>query len=110
MAYDEGLAQRLREQLDGLPAVTEKRMFGGIAFLHHGNMLVGVHKDELIARVGPDATEEALSRPGTRLFDITGRGMRGWVIVGGPTIDEDAVLAGWISDARAFVDSLPPKD
>ena len=83
MAYDEGLAQRIRERLGAEPGVTEKRMFGGIAFLLHGNMAVGVSGDDLMVRVGPDRTDAALARPGTRLFDMTGRPMRGWILVGG---------------------------
>jgi TfoX/Sxy family transcriptional regulator of competence genes len=109
MPYDEGLAQRLREQLDTVPEITEKKMFGGLAFLERGNMLVGVMGDELIARVGPDATEASLAQPGARLFDFTGRPMKGWVIVGGPSLGEDEALAEWISRAREYVDTFPAK-
>jgi hypothetical protein len=108
MAYDEGLAQRIREQL-GEDELVEKRMFGGLAFLERGNMVVGVIGDELIARVGEGATDAALRRPGARLFDFTGRPMRGWIMVGGPALDEDETLGAWISDARGFVATLPPK-
>jgi len=66
MAYDEGLAERIRERLAADPEVTEKRMFGGIAFLHAGNVAVGVTGDDLLVRVGPDATDQALARPGAR--------------------------------------------
>ncbi|MFI2205441.1 TfoX/Sxy family protein [Streptomyces sp. NPDC020192] len=109
MAYDEGLAERIRERLGGDPGITEKRMFGGIAFLHHGNMAVGVTGDDLMVRVGPDATDAALARPGARLFDMTGRPMRGWVVVAGDAVTEDTELAGWIEEGRAFAASLPPK-
>ncbi len=109
MAYDEGLAQRIRERLGQLPGLAEKRMFGGLAFLEHGNMLVGVIGDELIARVGEDATDQAVSRPGARLFDFSGRPMRGWITVSGSALDEDETLASWIADARSFVATLPPK-
>jgi TfoX/Sxy family transcriptional regulator of competence genes len=109
MAYDEGLAQRVRERLGGATAPAEKRMFGGLAFMENGNMLVGVMGDDLIARVGEQATEQALARPGARLFDFTGRPMRGWIIVSGSALDEDETLASWIADARSYVSTLPPK-
>jgi TfoX N-terminal domain len=110
MAYDEGLARRIREQLAELPSITEMRMFGGLAFLQHGNMLVGVTAADLVVRVGSDATDAALAKPGTRLFDITGRPMRGWVVVSRDVLAEDAALSGWIGDAEEFVSTLPPKD
>jgi hypothetical protein len=72
-------------------------------------MMVGVNGDDLIARVGPEATEQALSRPGARFFDLTGRPMRGWIMVEGSVLDDDAALAAWIEEARAFVATLPPK-
>ncbi|MFG2879037.1 TfoX/Sxy family protein [Streptomyces sp. NPDC048337] len=109
MTYDEGLAQRIREQLGERPDVAEKRMFGGLAFLLHGNMTVGVVGDELIARVGPEQAEQALARPEARPMDFTGRPMRGWVTVGGPALAEDTVLDHWITTATAFTDTLPPK-
>ena len=109
MAYDEGLAERVRGRLGAGPEVTEKRMFGGIAFLHRGNMAVGVSGDDLMVRVGPDNTEAALARPGTRVFDMTGRPMRGWILVAGTVLTDDDVLDAWIAQGRAFAASLPPK-
>jgi TfoX/Sxy family transcriptional regulator of competence genes len=109
MAYDEGLAERIRERLGAEPDVTEKRMFGGLAFLHRGNMAVGVSGDDLMVRVGPDATDTALSRPGTRVFDMTGRPMRGWILVAGSALAEDDVLGDWVDEGHAFAASLPPK-
>jgi TfoX/Sxy family transcriptional regulator of competence genes len=109
MAYDQGLAQRLREQLAATGGVTEKQMFGGIAFLVDGNMCVGVIGEELIARVGLDATETALQRPGSRLFDFSGRPMKGWITVTPDALEDDDALAGWIDDALGFVRTLPPK-
>ena len=81
MAYDEGLAQRVRETLDDLSGLVEKKMFGGVGYMLHGNMACGVHKDKLIVRVGPEGYDEATSRPHTAPFDITGRAMKGWVMV-----------------------------
>lgn len=109
MAFDEGLAHRLRETLGDLPDLVEKRMFGGLAFLWRGNMLVGVIGDDLIARVGAEAYDEALTLPGANVFDFTGRPMKNWVRVDGAAVSEDADLADWIDRARDFVEALPPK-
>ncbi|MFJ5727056.1 TfoX/Sxy family protein [Streptomyces paradoxus] len=109
MAYDEGLAERIRERLGVDPGVTEKHMFGGIAFLYRGNMAVGVTGDDLMVRVGPDATDAALARPGARIFDMTGRPMRGWVVVEGTAVAEDDALGAWIDEGHAFAATLPPK-
>ncbi|MER7815814.1 TfoX/Sxy family protein [Streptomyces sp. NPDC096153] len=109
MAFDEGLAERIRARLGADPGITQKRMFGGLAFLHEGNMAVGVIGDELMVRVGPDATEAALARPGTRPFDFTGRPMRGWVVVAPSAVSEDEALADWVDQGHTFAASLPPK-
>jgi len=108
VAYDEVLAERLRDRLRDAHAVAEKKMFGGLAFLTDGNMTVGVIGDDLIVRVGPDATDAALARPGAREFDFTGRPMKGWVVVDGATLDDEA-LDRWIERGAAFVATLPPK-
>jgi TfoX/Sxy family transcriptional regulator of competence genes len=109
MAYDEALAERIRGRLDREPGVVEKRMFGGLAFLVEGNMCVGVHRDDLIARVGPERGDALLARPGTRVFDITGRPMKNWLLVSHEVLDDDAELGEWIGEALAFARSLPPK-
>jgi TfoX/Sxy family transcriptional regulator of competence genes len=109
MAFDDVLAERVRDHLAGLGAgARDKRMFGGIAFLIDDNVTVGVIGGDLLARVGPDATPAALARWGTRRFDMTGRPLNGWVVVDGALLDDD-VLADWIAQARAFVATLPPK-
>jgi TfoX/Sxy family transcriptional regulator of competence genes len=108
MAYDDALAERVRDRVGDQLGVTEKKMFGGLAFLTHGNMTVGVRGDELIARIDPDATDAALAEPGVRPFDITGRPMRGWILVAGKALD-DAVLDRWIERARGYVATLPAK-
>lgn len=107
MAFDEALAERLRERLDDA-GMTAKRMFGGLAFLTDGNMTVGVFGDDLLVRMDPVDAEAALERLGVRPFDFTGRPMRGWVVVAGETLD-DPVLDGWVATARSFVATLPPK-
>lgn len=108
MAYDEELANRIRVALEGTPAIVEKRMFGGVAFLMRRKMLVGVHKDALVVRISPAETEQALRDPNTRIFDITGRPMKGWIMVqhGGLS---NAKLGKWISMARDFARKLPGK-
>ena len=109
MAFDEGLAERIREQLGRVKNVEEKRMFSGLAFLLGGNLLVGVRKDELLARVGPEQAPGALRQPHVRVFAITGRVMTGWVLIAPEGIEEDHQLAEWIGQARAFVEGLPAK-
>lgn len=108
MAYDDALAERLRDRLSGVPTITEKKMFGGLAFLEHGNMTVGVIGDDLVVRIGPEDMDAALARPGAREFDFTGRPMKGWLMVSGEELDDEP-LDGWIDQARAFVATLPPK-
>ena len=108
VAFDEVLADRLRERLQGRAGVTEKEMFGGPAFLTYGNMTVGVHEDDLIVRVGPEASQAALDRPGVRPFDITGRSMRGWVLVAGQYLDDEH-LGRWLAEAGEFVATLARK-
>lgn len=110
MAYDEGLAERIRAALgDDGGDVVERKMFGGIAFLLNGNMSVGVTGDSLMVRVGIDDHEAALEEPGARPFDMTGRPMRGWVVVDPIGIDSDSDLHTWDRRGVAFAASLPPK-
>ena len=109
MAYDEALAERVREQLAGEPAVAEKAMFGGLAFLLEGNMAVGLSGEELMVRVGPDASDDALAQPHTRAFDMTGRPMKGWILVAPEGVAEDHDLAGWVGRGVDFARTLPPK-
>jgi TfoX N-terminal domain len=106
---DEILAQRIRPLLAGLPGFVEKRMFGGMGFLVRGNMAVGVHKGELIVRVGPDRHGEALARPHTRQFDMTGRPMQGWVMVVDSGFEADADLEHWVQQGVEYALTLPPK-
>lgn len=109
MAYDEGLAQRLREALEDEPGLAEKKMFGGLAFLIGGHMCCGVVGDELMVRVGPDAYEEALAAPHAREMDFTGRPMRGLVTVGVEGFDADRDLRAWVERGARFARALPPK-
>jgi TfoX/Sxy family transcriptional regulator of competence genes len=109
MAYSKSLVERIRHIVSRQRGVTEKKMFGGVCFLLHGNILVGVWKDSLIARVGKDAYETALQTKHVKEFDITGRPMTGWVMVEPDGIDSDHQLAHWIDQATQFVRTLPGK-
>lgn len=109
MAFSEALAERIRQRLARRKNVEEKKMFGGIGFLLNGNMLVGVWKDSLIVRLGPDEGDEALKEPHVRPFDITGRPMKGWVLVEPGGVKEDDQLNDWIQRAVKFVGTLPAK-
>jgi TfoX/Sxy family transcriptional regulator of competence genes len=109
MAYDENLAQRVRQALSGQDGVIEKKMFGGLAFMLHGNMSVGVEKDRLMVRVGPDRYDEALARPHARPMDFTGRPMKGFVYVPPAGIQSDAALQEWVQLGAEFALTLPRK-
>src|SRR5215475_6750822 len=99
MAFDEYLAARIRDALARRKGIEEKKMFGGIGFLLHGNLLVGVWKDSLIVRLGPEEGEEALKEPHVKEFDITGRAMKGWVLVEPEGVEGDDQLSDWIERA-----------
>ncbi|HEY0636129.1 MAG TPA: TfoX/Sxy family protein [Pseudonocardiaceae bacterium] len=109
MAYDEGLAERLREVLAGEPGVDERHMFGGLAMMVDGHLAVGVHRDALMVRVGADAHDRLLAEPDTRVFDLTGRVMRAWVLVDPPGCATDEDLRRWVGHGLAHARSLPPK-
>jgi hypothetical protein len=109
MPIDEALGSDVRALLTDVPGIVEKRMFGGLAFLINGNMSVGVHGEELIVRVAPTETEAALQDPDVRVFDITGRPMKGWLLVGGGAVREPERLEGWVRRGTAYASSLPGK-
>jgi TfoX/Sxy family transcriptional regulator of competence genes len=109
MAYDETLANRIRNLLPPVAPVIEKKMFGGIGFLLNGNMAVGVHKNDLIVRTGLENHKVALNLKGAKSFDITGRPMIGWVMVSQEGCATEKALLKWISMALDFVETLPPK-
>jgi hypothetical protein len=107
MAYDRELDERLSDLLSGL-GTERKTMFGGTGHLLNGNMLAGVHGDDLVVRVGPAAGAEALKDPSARPFDITGHPMDGWLMVE-PAGVEGELLAHWVDMAKTYVETLPPK-
>lgn len=109
MAFDEGLADRVRDAFEDLDTeVVERRMFGGLAFMVGGHMTAGVLARDLMVRVGPEAYEDALATDGARPMDLTGRPMRGIVFVAAASLDEQT-LATWIRRGLTFTRSLPPK-
>jgi TfoX/Sxy family transcriptional regulator of competence genes len=110
MAFSEELAERIRRRLARRKDIEEKKMFGGIGFLLNGNLLVGVWKDSLIARLGPEGGDEALKEPHVKEFDITGRPMKGWVLVEPEGVEADDQLGGWVRRAVKFVGTLPAKE
>ena len=109
MAFDEALAERIRRGLARKKGIEEKRMFGGIGFLLKGNMLVGVWKESLIVRLGPEEGDEALKEPHVSEFNITGRSMKGWVLVAPQGVKDDDQLKGWVQRAVKLVGKLPAK-
>jgi len=109
MAYDEGLAERLREQFKEQSGVEEKKMFGGMSFMVSGHMCCGVIGDKLMARVGPDNYEKSLSKKYVKEMDFTGKPLKGMVYVESPGISEDEDLVYWIDRCMEFVRTLPPK-
>ncbi len=109
MAYDEGLAQRIRQELEQVPDLVEKKLFGGVAFMVQGNMACGVHKDMLMVRVGPERYEETIQMPHTRPFDMTGRAMKGWLLVEAGGMESEADLKDWLNQGVDFAMTLPPK-
>lgn len=109
MAYSKALADEIRARIGDHPGLRERQMFGGIAFMLNGNMAVGVSGDDLMVRVGKDAHDEAISLPGARIFDMSARPMRGWILVAPEGITSDADLDAWIDRGVAWAEALPPK-
>jgi TfoX/Sxy family transcriptional regulator of competence genes len=109
MAFDEGLAERVRMLTEGEPARSERKMFGGLCFMREGNMFCGVLGDELMVRVGPAAYTAALEEPHARVMDFTGRSSKGIVYVDPEGISEDDDLERWLAKGIAYAASLPPK-
>lgn len=109
MAYDETLASRIQDILSGQPSLDAKKMFGGVGYLVQGNMACGVHKDMLIVRVGPEAFDDTMQLPHTRPFDMTGRPMKGWIMVEPAGFESEADLKQWVQTGVDFALTLPPK-
>ena len=109
MAYNEKVAERIREIFKGRKDIQEKKMFGGIAFMLGGNMCCGIVDDRLMLRLGHDGVKAALAEPHTAEMDFTGRVIRTMLYVEPEGIASDDSLASWIGKAAAFAETLPPK-
>ena len=111
MTYSEAQAERVRKKLAGQRGITEKEMFGGVAFLIGGNMAVGVHGEDLIVRVEPAQTDALLREVGAKPFDLGpgGRSPAGWLLVGPSGFRKDADLRTWVGRGMAYASSLPNK-
>jgi TfoX/Sxy family transcriptional regulator of competence genes len=108
MAYDKKLAERVRATLGNIPAL-EKKMFGGVGYMLHGNMACGILGDDLIVRVGKENYAAAMARPHTRIFESRGRKMSGWVLVAPQGTADAANLNAWVEAGINFALTLPPK-
>ena len=109
MAYDPDLANRIRELIADEADVTEKQMFGGLAFLVHGNMACGVRGDDLMVRMAPEGAAAALEEPDTRPFTMGGRTSKGWVLVAPAGHAGNHDLRRWVARGLDYAGSLPPK-
>lgn len=108
MAYDSKLAERIRSELDGIPFV-EKKMFGGVGFLLNENLACGVNKNNLIVRVGPEKHSALLKKPHAKPFDMTGRAMKGWLVVEADGYKTDKQLSAWVKEGVEFALTLQTK-
>jgi TfoX/Sxy family transcriptional regulator of competence genes len=109
MAYDERLAERIRAVLQRRKGVTEKQMFGGVAFMLADKMFVGIVKDDLMVRVGPERNAAALKQPHARQMDFTGKPMNGYIFVAAGGCNTASSLKRWIDWGADFVATLPAK-
>jgi TfoX/Sxy family transcriptional regulator of competence genes len=109
MGYDKELAEKIRTLLENQSGIDEKKMFGGICFLLHGNMACGVLNNDLIVRVGPERYGELLRFPHAKPFDITGRAMNGWIMVSAEGHKNKQELTYWVNQGLAFTSKLPAK-
>ena len=109
MAYDEGLAERVRKAIGGKGEISEKKMFGGLCFLLRGKMCCGILKSKLVARVDPKESAGLLKRAHVRPMDFTGRPMKGFLYVGQDALKSSSELNQWLKRCLAFASSLPAK-
>jgi hypothetical protein len=109
MPFEELLASRIRQHVDGDTLMSERKMFGGLCFMTGGNMCFGVVGDDLMVRVGPDHWGESLEMPFVREMDFTGRSMKGMVYVSSEGLGEDRTLHHWLEAGLDYASSLPPK-
>ena len=110
MAYDEALADRIRDLLDGEPLLTEKKMFGGLGFMVRGNMAVAASgQGGILVRVDPDEGEELIATTPAHPMEMRGREMSGWLRVDSADVEADGALAEWVRRGASYAGSLPAK-
>lgn len=109
MAYDEPLAERIQALIGKRRGVSEKRMFGGLAFMLNGNMCCGVVNDRVMLRLGPEGADEALKAPHTEPMDFTGKPMKSMVYLRPEGYEADADLERWVETAMRFAKTLPAR-
>jgi TfoX/Sxy family transcriptional regulator of competence genes len=109
VAYSEELAERVREAIDGRPGVSERKMFGGVAWMVNGNMACGVIGEDLMVRLEREDAEEAQTEEHVGPMEFTGRAMRGFVTVEAAGVESDVDLGRWVEAGADFAESLPPK-
>ena len=109
MPYNETIDNRIRNAIATWKQTSSRKMFGGVCHLRNGNMFCGVYKDYLILRLGESSAKEAMANAHVRPFDITGKPMKGWVMVEEKGFESEAELKKWLDLAKGFVDTLPPK-
>jgi TfoX/Sxy family transcriptional regulator of competence genes len=109
MPYNKEIENRMNPIIAKWGMTDQKKMFGGVCYLMNGNMIGGIYKDYMILRLGEEAAAEALKQSHVRVFDITGRPMKGWVMVDQDGFRDEAELEAWLIQARDFVATLPPK-
>ena len=109
MAFDAGLADRIRQVLPKSRAISERKMFGGLAFLMNGHMFCGIVKNDLMVRLGDELAAAALKKPHTRPMDFSGKPMKSMIYVDASGLDTEESLRSWVESASRFVKKLPPK-
>jgi TfoX/Sxy family transcriptional regulator of competence genes len=109
MAYDEDLGNRIKAVLEETTAFEEKKLFGGVGYMIRGNMACGVHKHMLVVRLEKEQYDRDIQLPTTKPFDITGREMRGWMLVNSQGVQKEADLRHWVQTGVEFAMTLPPK-
>jgi TfoX/Sxy family transcriptional regulator of competence genes len=109
MAYDERLAQRVQLILNDVSGMVEKKMFGGVGYIVNGNMACGIIGDQLIVRLPEAEYDDALTQPHVNAFNMTGRTMKGWIVVNSAGTADDRDLKAWVERGLYFVQGLPPK-
>jgi hypothetical protein len=109
MSYNKELESRINKALSGWKNTDDKKMFGGVCHLLSGNMFCGVYKNFLILRLGEAGSRDALELPNVKPFDITGRPMKGWVMMEQKGVEEEKDLRAWLNRAKEYVDTLPKK-